>query len=344
VDQKKKIILISAYSGLVNRGVETVVEELCTRFSDKSFTWKIVGGPSLDTHTFHIDFRQINAGNPLFEKLFVSKRRLNELSFYLKAVKYIFLIRPDFVFIYNAGWHLLLYKFLSYLWRFKIVLSGQSGPGWDDRFNLLMRPDAFVCLTKEQYRWAQLVSPEQKLFVIPNGVDTKLFSPLKKPKKTAPVVLTVAASEKSKNIDKVIEAMAGLTYDFLYVGDGSIAKKIDLKGKKLLKSRYKRISVTHNMLPDIYRKADVFVFLQTSTEAFGIVYIEALATGLPIVCFDDPIRRELLGDNAVYVKDDVSSIREGINLALMMRTSNNLADKYDWGFVANLYLKMIMEL
>nr|WP_230208365.1 glycosyltransferase [Microlunatus sp. Gsoil 973] len=44
-----------------------------------------------------------------------------------------------------------------------------------------------------------------------------------------------------------------------------------------------------------YREADVFVFPST-TETLGLVLLEALASGLPVVAFDSPASRELLRD------------------------------------------------
>ena len=56
-------------------------------------------------------------------------------------------------------------------------------------------------------------------------------------------------------------------------------------------------------MPAVYRAADVFTLVSDSTEAFGIVYLEALASGLPVVATDDELRREILGDYGIYVKD-----------------------------------------
>lgn len=344
MDYKKKIILISAYSGLSNRGVETVVNELASHLKPYSFVWKIVGGGSNDSHTIRIEMPQIKPGFTFLERFFFSKRKIAETLFYLKAIKHLHLIRPDVVMPYNNGWHLIIYKVLSKIYKFKLVLSGQSGPGWDDRFNLLIMPDVFVCLSQSQMKWAKNFMPNQKYKVIPNGVDTNVFYARNKKTGKPPVILTVAASEKSKNIDKVIEALEHKEYQYLYVGDGTQAKQLDKLGQQKLGPRYNRVSVTHDKLAEIYRQADVFVFLQTKSEAFGIVFVEALASGLPIVCFDDPIRRELLGDNAIYVQDDLDSITEGIDKALRQKRNKGTAQKYDWASVANLYLKMIMEL
>lgn len=48
-------------------------------------------------------------------------------------------------------------------------------------------------------------------------------------------------------------------------------------------------------LADAYADADVFVFPST-TETLGLVLLEALASGLPVIAPDTPVSREILGD------------------------------------------------
>jgi glycosyltransferase involved in cell wall biosynthesis len=56
----------------------------------------------------------------------------------------------------------------------------------------------------------------------------------------------------------------------------------------------------------VYRVMDTLVYA-TSGEAFGLPFLEASASGIPIVSGDIPIARELLGDNflAVPVSDSI---------------------------------------
>ncbi|QGN32214.1 glycosyltransferase [Microlunatus sp. Gsoil 973] len=54
-------------------------------------------------------------------------------------------------------------------------------------------------------------------------------------------------------------------------------------------------SLSGAALAQAYREADVFVFPST-TETLGLVLLEALASGLPVVAFDSPASRELLRD------------------------------------------------
>ncbi len=80
-------------------------------------------------------------------------------------------------------------------------------------------------------------------------------------------------------------------------------------GEGLLKEKYKKMAqelgiqdhvqflgnVPHAQLPDCYRNADLFVFPSVSrAEAFGLVALEAMATGLPVIVSDLPGVRTLV--------------------------------------------------
>lgn len=58
--------------------------------------------------------------------------------------------------------------------------------------------------------------------------------------------------------------------------------------------------VPYSALPDLYADAGIFVWPSLS-ESFGHPLFEAMAAGLPIVCSDIPVNRELCGDAALYV-------------------------------------------
>jgi glycosyltransferase involved in cell wall biosynthesis len=62
-------------------------------------------------------------------------------------------------------------------------------------------------------------------------------------------------------------------------------------------------TVERPVLRDLYRKASLCA-LPTVMETFGFPYVEAMAAGIPLVCADIEIARELCGDAAYYFRPD----------------------------------------
>jgi glycosyltransferase involved in cell wall biosynthesis len=111
------------------------------------------------------------------------------------------------------------------------------------------------------------------------GVDTGLFRPRsQRIHDAAPVFLYVGRVSVEKNL----EAFLGLELPGtkVVVGDGPSRAELEAK--------YPAVRflgpLTGEDLAQVYASADVFVF-PSLTDTFGIVLIEALASGLPIAAF-----------------------------------------------------------
>ncbi len=141
---------------------------------------------------------------------------------------------------------------------------------------------------------------EGKTMVFPNTVDSSRFFPappsgsarsrLGIPDR-ALVALTVArleAAEQSKGVETVWNALAARPelHEVFHVvaGDGNDLARLRLEAARRGISR--RVifhgTAAPDELPDLYRSADVFVMTGT-TEGFGIVFLEAMACGKPVV-------------------------------------------------------------
>jgi glycosyltransferase involved in cell wall biosynthesis len=143
--------------------------------------------------------------------------------------------------------------------------------------------------------------------LIPNGVDVRQFRggqgdragfglPL-----DGPLVLMVSALVPTKRVVEGMRACAAIPgVAFVVAGDGPLRDEADRTGRELFGDRYRRVSVSHSEMPDLYRCADVFLHMSTD-ESFGNVYLEALATGLPIVAHDRDLTHWVIGDKGWLV-------------------------------------------
>jgi len=94
----------------------------------------------------------------------------------------------------------------------------------------------------------------------------------------------------------------------------------------------------HNTLSEIYAGADVFLFL-TQYEGFGLPVVESQALGIPVLCSDLPVLREVGGDGAIYVdRNDPRAIADRLHALLtdddlrerMIAAGSSNAKRFSW--------------
>jgi glycosyltransferase involved in cell wall biosynthesis len=143
--------------------------------------------------------------------------------------------------------------------------------------------------------------------LVPNGVDPSRFAPGRGDRSQfgiatdRPVVLMVSALEENKRVLDGMRAVAALDDVAMVVaGDGPLRTEVDRLAAEILPDRFLRLTVDKSQMPELYRCADVFLHT-TKAESFGNVYIEALASGLPVVAHDATTTRWILGDQARLV-------------------------------------------
>jgi glycosyltransferase involved in cell wall biosynthesis len=117
-----------------------------------------------------------------------------------------------------------------------------------------------------------------------------------------PRILCAGAVDAHKRMHLAVEAVARLPAggSLTVLGDGPEAAALDrLAAARLGAGRYLRRTVPHAAMPAWYTAADCFT-LPSRSESFGLVYLEALASGVPVVAPDDAVRREVIGEAGLY--------------------------------------------
>lgn len=307
-----KIAFLNIYQGKVERGAETFVSEVSKRLLSKNFKVDVIS--------------DIN---------------------YIKLLK----DRYDIVIPTNGRLQVFLVRLLTWIKRTKMIVSGQSGPGADDKWNLLCLPDIFVALTKYQENWTKNFNPLIKTAIIPNGVDLIKFNPQTKPLEIHlphPIIISVGALEKGKRLDLLIKAVSKTQASLLLVGRGSLEKEFINLGNSLIPKRLKIMSLPHHEMPKVYTACDLFSYPTVPWESFGIAMLEAMASGLPVVAMDDPIRREIVGNAGLFVDPtDTNKYAQTLEEALKIRCGTKprkQAEKFNWDDITEKYKKLFLEL
>ncbi len=161
---------------------------------------------------------------------------------------------------------------------------------------------AFNPQEKAEMTWFYRAEPG-KVCVVPAGVDTMLFRPgdRAEARRTLdlppddPVILFVGRIDPIKGIDVLLDALCGLRREMwltapprvLLVGGGEGEPAFEnliarVSAQHLLQQIDFVGSVPHAQLPNYYRAADV-VAVPSFYESFGLVAVEAMACGTPVV-------------------------------------------------------------
>ncbi len=310
--KKLKLAFLNKYQGKVNRGAETFVKEVSQRLSQN----------------YQVDI-------------------ISEIN-YLDLLKK----KYDLIIPTNGRFQVVFTRIITWLTGGKMIVSGQSGMGWDDKVNLYSLPDYFIPISSEALRWAKKINPFVKSKYIPNGVDLDKFKTDNLKLKTdlkRPIILCVGALTKTKRIDLVIKAVSKMKeVSLLIVGKGEEEKSLQELGNRLLKGRFRIVSFPYEKMPEVYRVADVFTLVSEPFHSFENVLVEAMATNLPVVANDDPIRREIVGDGGLLVNPN--NIEEYVN-ALKSALETNWGNKpreqtkkFDWDIISQKYIKLIEAL
>lgn len=155
-----------------------------------------------------------------------------------------------------------------------------------------------------------------KVFVNHLGVDTSQFSPPPTPRDNkVPVILFVGMLSARKGTATLLEAFSQLDQRAELVCVGPVDPQFQKVLNRLPTSNVTLLgSVSRADVHDAYRSADIFC-LPSVEEGFGMVVLEAMASGLPVVISDQVGAADLIEpsiDGLVVPMGDASALKDAL--------------------------------
>jgi glycosyltransferase involved in cell wall biosynthesis len=210
---------------------------------------------------------------------------------------------------------------------------------------LLPLYDHVICTTQDYIDTAcSNGMPINKCALIPLGVDTSRFRYKDSTNIVPPIkVLFVGRLTLPKNIPRLLEAFnlfhASYPSSVLHiVGDGEERPVIEafIKNNNIPDVIMEGELLGENLI-NIYTESDIFV-LPSDIESFGMVNLEAMASGLPIIASDIPGLRGLLADTAILVKPSAENFASAMKKLVedtslrrsMIKKGLEKVKDYDW--------------
>ena len=190
--------------------------------------------------------------------------------------------------------------------------------------------------------------------VILNAYDDKAFRLIDRRKTDKLTLCTIASYTKLKGQDRVIEALRNSNCEYRYLCIGYFSeenkKKLDKETKGL---DFEWLGVKRpTEIREILAECD-YMILPSSSEGFGLVYLEAIACGVPVIIPKHlPLAQEgdILNDsNAIRIEDSSSKAIEAILPSLQARnwdrrTVSESIISYTWNNIAKEYVAQYASL
>ncbi|MDO8492854.1 MAG: glycosyltransferase [bacterium] len=230
------------------------------------------------------------------------------------------------------------------------------------------KADALQCISSFLLVWGKRMGFKGEGIVIPNGVDTKHFSQTlpkneleglkqKLGKKEGDVFLVTTSRLVKKNaVDDIIKALIHLpeNYKLLILGIGPDEKMLkDLTEKFGVVKRVNFLDeIPNGDVPKYLQVSDVFIRPSLS-EGMGNVFIEAMATGVPVIAtqkggiadflFDPELNKDKEPTGrAVKPRDPEGIARQvmsymndkGMTKSIVTNAKKMVFDRYDWNLIA----------
>ena len=176
---------------------------------------------------------------------------------------------------------------------------------------LLKRADKIIVTTPNYLEGSEALSPyKNKCEVIPIGISNsdfvsneRLREELKSNYQNKKIIFSIGRLIYYKGFEYLIEAAKLLPDDHIVLigGTGVLSKKLEQKIKlNNLEQKVKLLgNIPFDQLGEYYRRADIYCLPSTErSEAFGVVLIEAMSFGCPIVATN------IKGSGVPWVSED----------------------------------------
>lgn len=338
---------------LANKGPVVVVRDLISQISD-----------FCSIHVYYFDeILELHIGAPSFKVNFFQEIPFNNYqvihSHGLRPDAYLFFHKKKIKGCCISTLHNYMYEDLKYVYH--PIIAFFASKFWQ---LLLTKHNNIVTLSKhmKEYYQSQILLKRREFAYIYNGRDIsterafrielredRLIRSLKEKYH----ILGVAAQlSKRKGLDQVIKALKKLAkISLIVVGDGPQKKSLQNLADKLgVSGRCLFLGNKENALP-YFRFFDAYV-MSSISEGFPLAMIEASAHGLPIICSELPIFKEIFKENEVafFQIGNISSLEDSIVTALENKSSfsEKILKKYESDFtakkMADSYLKLYKTL
>lgn len=254
-------------------------------------------------------------------------------------------IKPDLVRAYG-GYKAAELACLNKLPNVPVVVSLHD-PVPNRLYHSVNYADAIICMSKALLEIAKSrYEKVENINYLPNRLYRKAeLKTFNESESYEPKLLFVGRLTQAKNLDTVIRALKYLSkWKLTIVGSGDREKYEKLAQKNGVESQINWIeSLPNDQIAKLMKNHSVFC-VPSKWEGFGVVFLEAVSVGIPVVTSDIPPMNEYLSRDVVsFVKDyeNPSVLAKNIESALnkpsdkLIDYAKHIQEKFSYNAVAS---------
>ncbi|MDD1719249.1 MAG: glycosyltransferase family 4 protein [Methanoregulaceae archaeon] len=221
--------------------------------------------------------------------------------------------------------------------------------------------DHIITISRPCHEEVTRMVPDMPVTLIPNGVDRTRFSHDPARRAAFREEFGIGEDEKVALVVAQLTPRKGL-YDFFSLARASPDTRFVWVGgfpygalsKDYRKIRFSRQKCGDNVIftghvrniTDAYCGADVFL-MPSYAETFGLVILEALSCGLPVIARDIPEFRDIFGGSILYftgIGDVVRHLEGDRELSMMASSARRSTEPFDIARIAKEHLALYRSL
>ncbi|RLE79812.1 MAG: hypothetical protein DRJ51_07050 [Thermoprotei archaeon] len=236
-------------------------------------------------------------------------------------------------------------------------------------FKMIVRKvNKIIAVSRVAAKFIRTFAPKASIEVIPNGVDTSIFKPEGSRKfrerfSADPMLLYVGRLVPRKGVHLLVDAMTIISKEvpevkLVIAGSGPLYGMLIERAKIQGVSKFITFlgSVNRRDLPDLYRSSDMLIMPSIYGESFGMVALEGMASGVPVIASSTGGLKEIIidGINGLLLRRVCAeSIAEkvlelyyepALKQRLIERGLQTVRTKYDWKIIVEDIEKLYEDL
>ncbi len=228
--------------------------------------------------------------------------------------------------------------------------------------SILSRADHIISVSRSAHLFIKnIVGSNFNGSIIPNGVNVERFS-FSPYFPENPILLFVGRLVYRKGVHILLKAFSNVVKRFpnaklLIVGDGYLSLPLQLMAKKILPNDNFTFlgQVSDEELTRIYQSVSLVIVPSIMSESFGMVALEAMASGRPVVASSVGGLSEIVIDGVtgflvdpadpVMLSNRISTLLEDYSLLKRMgfNARRLVEEKYSWNIIYNMVLKVYRD-